>query len=249
MNQQLGTPVGFLNPKLYTLDPSVFQDITQGTNDDSNLGYYSAKAGWDPCTGLGSPNGAAILAALGQGTTTTSAPSGNGTQAVSASHASSPARVQVPGSEPKHLAVDEWKPIANPGTMTCCATIVLRDPASSHTAADLLSGRAGGTRESPAGPVGANPAEVQKVVAFAKQYALSIVSQNPAARTVRVQGTVEQMDAAFGIDLMTVTNSHGEEYMTYKGPITVPADLGGVVVAVLGLDERPIAKAHGASST
>jgi len=61
INQQLGAPVGFINPKLYAAAESVFRDITSGNNDDSRLGYYSAKAGWDACTGLGSPNGAAIL--------------------------------------------------------------------------------------------------------------------------------------------------------------------------------------------
>ncbi len=64
LNQQLGTPVGFLNPKLYPLGESVFNDITSGNNDDSNLGYYSAGTGWDACTGLGSPNGTALLNAL-----------------------------------------------------------------------------------------------------------------------------------------------------------------------------------------
>ncbi|MBV8865919.1 MAG: S53 family peptidase [Acidobacteriaceae bacterium] len=63
-NQQLGTPVGFLNPKLYPLGESVFRDITSGNNDDSGLGYYSAGPGWDACTGLGSPNGTALLNAL-----------------------------------------------------------------------------------------------------------------------------------------------------------------------------------------
>ena len=63
INQQLGSPVGFVNPALYGLQNS-FNDITTGNNDDSNLGYFSARAGWDPCTGLGSPNGAAILAGL-----------------------------------------------------------------------------------------------------------------------------------------------------------------------------------------
>jgi kumamolisin len=64
MNQQLGEPVGFLNPKLYALADSNFRDITQGNNDDSGLGYYTARAGWDACTGLGSPNGVALLNAL-----------------------------------------------------------------------------------------------------------------------------------------------------------------------------------------
>jgi kumamolisin len=65
MNQQLTTPAGFLNPKIYPLGESVFRDITTGNNDDSGLGYYQAGTGWDACTGLGSPDGGALLAALG----------------------------------------------------------------------------------------------------------------------------------------------------------------------------------------
>jgi kumamolisin len=64
LNQSLGTPVGFLQPKIYALSEKVFSDIQTGNNDDGGLGYYSAKAGWDPCTGLGSPNGTALLDAL-----------------------------------------------------------------------------------------------------------------------------------------------------------------------------------------
>jgi kumamolisin len=64
LNQKLGKPVGFLNPKIYALTTGAFRDITSGNNDDSGLGQYSAKAGWDACTGLGSPNGAALLSRL-----------------------------------------------------------------------------------------------------------------------------------------------------------------------------------------
>ena len=64
LNQKLGKPVGFINPILYSITKSALHDITSGNNDDSGLGYYSAKSGWDPCTGLGTPNGAAILTAL-----------------------------------------------------------------------------------------------------------------------------------------------------------------------------------------
>jgi kumamolisin len=67
LNEKLGKPVGFLHPTLYTLGEKVFHDITKGNNDDGGLGYYSAKAGWDPCTGLGSPNGTALLNALSGG--------------------------------------------------------------------------------------------------------------------------------------------------------------------------------------
>jgi kumamolisin len=61
INQSLGKPVGFLQPQLYAAaTASAFRDITEGNN-----GAYQAGPGWDGCTGLGSPNGAALLQALG----------------------------------------------------------------------------------------------------------------------------------------------------------------------------------------
>jgi len=60
INQSLGRPVGFLNPLLYSQGEAVFHDILTGGN-----GGYNARSGWDPCTGLGSPDGAKIVAALG----------------------------------------------------------------------------------------------------------------------------------------------------------------------------------------
>ena len=64
-NQKLGSPVGFVNPMIYTNAASTgFRDITEGTNDvTGKLGGYSAAEGWDACTGLGSPDGAKIFTA------------------------------------------------------------------------------------------------------------------------------------------------------------------------------------------
>ncbi len=61
MNQALGSPVGYLNPILYSGLGSDFHDITQGNN-----GSFKAAKGWDPCTGFGSPEGQKLLAALRQ---------------------------------------------------------------------------------------------------------------------------------------------------------------------------------------
>jgi hypothetical protein len=70
INQQIGGPVGFLNPQIYQSSvASTFNDVTSGSN-----GAYSAGPGWDPCTGLGSPNGSALATALQALTTSTSAP-------------------------------------------------------------------------------------------------------------------------------------------------------------------------------
>jgi kumamolisin len=60
INQLIGKPAGYLNPLLYS--PSVaatFHQITSGNNDG-----YSAGPGWNPCTGLGTPNGTRLLAVL-----------------------------------------------------------------------------------------------------------------------------------------------------------------------------------------
>ena len=66
INQKLAAagkpPVGFLNPLLYGPLAGDLRDIVTDNNDiDGDLGNYSAKVGWDPCTGLGSPNGAKLL--------------------------------------------------------------------------------------------------------------------------------------------------------------------------------------------
>ena len=62
LNQKLGHQVGFLNPLLYgpVVGTGSFRDISSGNN-----GAYSAKAGWDPCTGWGTPVGTKLLHALG----------------------------------------------------------------------------------------------------------------------------------------------------------------------------------------
>jgi kumamolisin len=67
INQKLGRR-GFLNRTIYTeIDPTnAFNDITSGNNDTVGSGStFQAGNGWDACTGWGSPNGTALLNAVG----------------------------------------------------------------------------------------------------------------------------------------------------------------------------------------
>jgi hypothetical protein len=68
MNQALNTRLGFVNPALYKIGAAsaAFHDITKGNNGD-----YKASVGWDPCTGLGTPDGSLLLAALKPGNANT----------------------------------------------------------------------------------------------------------------------------------------------------------------------------------
>jgi kumamolisin len=62
-NQQLGSPVGFVQPALYAAKAAAaFNDITQGNN-----GAFSAGPGWDACTGLGSPIAEKLIPLLAAG--------------------------------------------------------------------------------------------------------------------------------------------------------------------------------------
>ena len=69
-NQMAGHPLGFINPGLYKLSQSSnytqdFHDITNGNNSVNSKGVtvpgYSAVPGWDPTTGLGTPNAEKLL--------------------------------------------------------------------------------------------------------------------------------------------------------------------------------------------
>lgn len=60
MNQNLGYRLGFINPYLYQLKGvAAFHQILEGNNN-----LYIAAEGWNPCTGLGTPNGEALMQAI-----------------------------------------------------------------------------------------------------------------------------------------------------------------------------------------
>ncbi|KAI4239964.1 MAG: hypothetical protein L6R40_005395 [Gallowayella cf. fulva] len=54
--------LGFINPFLYA-NPGAFNDITQGGNQGCGTPGFQSVTGWDPVTGLGTPNFPKLLAA------------------------------------------------------------------------------------------------------------------------------------------------------------------------------------------
>jgi kumamolisin len=92
---------------------------------------------------------------------------------------------------------------------------------------------------------GADPVAVKLVRAFAKEFGLAVEPDTPGPerRTVKLSGTVTQMQKAFGVALSHKT-IEGVRYRVREGSIDLPLELSGVVEAVLGLDNRPQAKPH-----
>ncbi len=145
-------------------------------------------------------------------------------------------RVPIPGSAPEHGT--ETAPISTlpPGQLITVTIVLRRPPAAPDFGETLLSGESI-SRDDASRFMDADPADVDAVRNFAGAYDLSVSDVNPASRTVKVTGTKTSLESAFGIRLGSVGGAR-----TYSGPLTVPAALAGKIVAVLGLDNRAIAR-------
>src|ERR1700712_4897897 len=91
----------------------------------------------------------------------------------------------------------------------------------------------------------ANNKDLKLVRAFASEYGLTIEKDTPTPerRAVLLSGSVAAMQKAFGVELKKVT-AKGDTFQVREGAISIPSELAGVVIAVLGLDNRPQAQPH-----
>jgi len=92
---------------------------------------------------------------------------------------------------------------------------------------------------------GADPDHVERVKTFAAAHNLTVLEHGHeiARRTIKLQGTVADLEAAFGTSLHNYESPRGH-YRGRTGSITIPTELADVVQAVFGLDNRPAAKPH-----
>jgi kumamolisin len=128
-------------------------------------------------------------------------------------------------------------------------TLLLRRRARqelSARVAALASGKPEGpclSREEFAQRHGADASDLAAVRAFAAARRLAIVQEHAGRRTVVLSGTVAQFSAAFNVQLRQMQLDRGS-YRGRSGGIELPAELDGIVEAVLGLDNRPQASPH-----
>lgn len=99
------------------------------------------------------------------------------------------------------------------------------------------------TREEYAQRFSAAPADLDQVRHFAQAHHLTVAHEDGCSRTVILSGTAQQFNDAFDVVLQHYEHGTGH-YRGRTGPVHLPAELTGVVTAVLGLDNRPQARAH-----
>jgi kumamolisin len=120
------------------------------------------------------------------------------------------------------------------------------DAAFGRLLSQLHEGRANGarlTRAQYAQRHSADPEHLEAIRHFAATHGLTVEQQHGARRTVVLSGTAARFEDAFGIQLLQYDHPDGS-YRGYTGPLQLPAELQDIVVAVLGLDDRPQAKPH-----
>ena len=116
-------------------------------------------------------------------------------------------------------------------------------PSAEQIGSSPISERKYLTREEFARTHGARADDIEKVRAFAREYGLQVQSEDRAARVVKLTGTVQAFNQAFGATLRRYEHPSGT-YRCRSGSLTIPSELAGVIEAVFGLDNRPQTKPH-----
>ena len=97
------------------------------------------------------------------------------------------------------------------------------------------------SREDFAAQYGASPADVDKIVQFARTNGLEVVESSIPRRTVVLKGTAAKISKAFAVDF-GVYETKDEKYRGREGAVHVPVDLVDIVEGVFGLDNRKMAR-------
>ena len=91
---------------------------------------------------------------------------------------------------------------------------------------------------------GMTDADLATVHAFAVAHGLSVGEINRAARSVRISGSVQRIQDAFGVTIQLYKDEKGLTYRSNDSDASLPAELGTAVEHVLGLSERAVAEPH-----
>lgn len=159
---------------------------------------------------------------------------------------SSSRRVPLRGSVPRQPPDSKFHPAPPDPSLRLDVTIVVRPKCSrawfNNTAKRLAftapAERRYMSHDEFVEKVGASPAELKQVAAFARRYGLKISEISSERWCVAVTGTVAQMARAFAVDFQFREHPDGI-YRTHVDAVSLPATIAKFVVAVIGLDSPP----------
>jgi len=114
----------------------------------------------------------------------------------------------------------------------------------------LVEGPRTFSRQELAERFGAVPADIELISRTAREHGLDVTDVDQASRRVRITGTLAELRAVVDPAALTVVESRHPatgrtvEHRRRQGALRILADWQNVVVAVLGMDDRPQARPH-----
>jgi kumamolisin len=156
-----------------------------------------------------------------------------------------PALVPIPGSERRPLPGAQPAGPVDPEQWIELTLVTRRAASLPHTANGMPERL---SRDDLRRRHGSDPADHQLVADVLASFdpAIQVTGRDPQTRRMTVAGPVGALSSAFGTDMtMATSQGPGGQPVTHRyrtGSLQVPGELGGVVVAVLGLDDRPQAR-------
>jgi kumamolisin len=153
--------------------------------------------------------------------------------------------VPLPGSERGPLPQLE---AAGPvdGAARIEVTLITRRRAA--LPAELVLGPATMSPEEFAQQHGMDPGDADLIRQVLSAHGIEVTETHAASRRVKVSGTLTALSETFGASLSMVRSPHPvagsslAEHRYRQGSLRIPAELDGIVLAVLGLDDRPQAR-------
>jgi kumamolisin len=86
---------------------------------------------------------------------------------------------------------------------------------------------------------GASRSDLAAIVKFAKASKLSVIESSVSKRRVLVEGTVSNVERAFGVELNDFQRKGAGRFRGREGQIYIPEALAPIIAGVEGLDTRP----------
>jgi kumamolisin len=96
---------------------------------------------------------------------------------------------------------------------------------------------------------GADPADLEKIAAWAKANQLDVLESSAPTRRIQVQGTIQNIERAFSLELNEYQHPQDGQYRGREGEVHVPSELFGIVDGVFGLDTRRVGRPRRRRST
>ena len=90
---------------------------------------------------------------------------------------------------------------------------------------------------------GADPADMKKVTDYFQSQGLKVVETNDARRSVVVEGAVDSINKAFGVEMCDYDSPRGK-YHSHDGAAKLPQDIAPLIAAMTGLDDHKIEAKH-----